>query len=109
MFFTMVLLGSLAFFLESAIGVFELWLGVHAIFSGYLVPLELLPSWVGAAAQVLPFRSMLAFPVETLVGLLRPGEALRQLAIQWAYVVLAFAGALAAWRSGVRRFAAYGG
>jgi len=56
-----------------------------------------------------PFRFMLAFPVETLVGLLSPAQALRQLAAQWAYVAVAFAGALAVWRAGVRRFAAYGG
>ena len=30
MFFSMVLLGSLAFFVDSAMGVFELWIGVHA-------------------------------------------------------------------------------
>ena len=68
-FFSMVLMGSLSFFLESALGIFELWLGVHAIFSGYLVPLEALPRWVRGAADVLPFRFMLGFPVETLVGL----------------------------------------
>ena len=38
-FFTMVLLGALAFYMESALGLFELWLGIHAIFSGYLIPL----------------------------------------------------------------------
>ena len=42
-FFTMVLLGSLAFYVDSAMGVFELWIGVHGIFSGYLIPLEVLP------------------------------------------------------------------
>src|SRR4029077_211450 len=77
MFFTMALLGSLAFFIESSLAVFELWLSVYAIFSGYLIPLEVLPRWVGAAAQILPFRFMLAFPVETLVGLLQPAQALR--------------------------------
>ncbi|HVV49496.1 MAG TPA: ABC-2 family transporter protein, partial [Polyangia bacterium] len=79
-FFTMVLMGSLAFFMESALGIFELWLGVHAILSGYLVPLEALPAWVRGAADVLPFRFMLGFPVETLVGLLDRQEALRALA-----------------------------
>ena len=74
-FFSMVLMGSLAFFAESALGIFELWLGVHAIFSGYLVPLEALPHWVRGAANVLPFRFMLGFPVETLVGLLGRHDA----------------------------------
>ena len=42
--------------------------------SGYLVPLEALPRWVRGAADVLPFRFMLGFPVETLVGLLGPAR-----------------------------------
>ena len=105
----MVLLGSIAFYVDSAMGPFELWIGVHAIFSGYLIPLEVLPGWVRGAAGVLPFRFMLAFPVETLVGLLSPGDAARQLAAQWLYVALTGSLALRVWRAGVRRYAAFGG
>jgi ABC-2 type transport system permease protein len=108
-FFVMVLLGSLAFFVDSALGIFELWIAVFGLTSGYLIPLELLPSWVQRALNVLPFRFMLAFPVETLVGLLSRGAALRQLGIQWLYILVVGAGALAVWRAGVRRFAAFGG
>jgi ABC-2 type transport system permease protein len=108
-FFTMVLVGALAFFVDSAIAVFELWLAVHAIFSGYLIPLEALPSWIGRAAAVLPFRFMLGFPVEVLVGLLTPAAALRQLAVQWGYVLLLYAVAMLVWRRGLRRFNAFGG
>jgi ABC-2 type transport system permease protein len=109
MFFSMVLLGALAFFVDSAMGIFELWIGVHGIFSGYLIPLEVLPGWVAKLAAVLPFRFMLAFPVETLVGLLSPAQALRQLGAQWLYVAVTGAVALQVWRVGVRRFAAFGG
>jgi ABC-2 type transport system permease protein len=108
-FFIMVLLGSLAFFIESSMGVFELWIGLFSIFSGYLIPLEAMPAWARSAVEVLPFRFMLAFPVELLVGMLTPDQALRLLAGQWAYVAVALAGGLAVWRAGVRRFAAYGG
>jgi ABC-2 type transport system permease protein len=108
-FFLMVMLGSLAFFIESALGIYELWFAVYSIFSGYLVPLEALPGWVQGAARVLPFRFMLALPVETLAGLLGPGEAARLLAWQWVYVAGAATAALAVWRAGVRRFSAYGG
>jgi len=108
-FFAMVTLGALAFFIESSIGVFELYLGIYAIFSGYLIPLETLPAWVSRAARMLPFRFMLGFPVETLVGRLSPGAALADLGLQWTYVAIAFVAALGAWRAGVRRFGAYGG
>jgi ABC-2 type transport system permease protein len=108
-YFSMVLLGSIAFYVDSAMGPFELWIGVHALFSGYLIPLEVLRGWFGRATDVLPFRFMLAFPVETLVGLQSPGEALRQLAAQWLYVGLTGVLALRIWRAGVRRYAAFGG
>jgi ABC-2 type transport system permease protein len=108
-FFAMLALGALAFFIESSLGVFELYLSVYAILSGYLIPLETLPRWVSQAARVLPFRFMLGFPVEVLVGRLAPAAALAQLGLQWTYVVLAFVGALAIWRAGVRRFGAFGG
>jgi ABC-2 type transport system permease protein len=108
-FFTMILMGALAFFIESALGIFELWLGVHAILSGYLVPLEALPHWARSAADVLPFRFMLGFPVEALVGLLSRHQALQALAAQWGYVALFGAAAAGVWRLGVRHFSAYGG
>jgi len=108
-FFTMVLLGSLAFFVESAIGIFEMWLALHAILSGYLVPLELLPHWVARVARVSPFDSMLAFPLETLTGKRDLHAALAGLGVQWLYVgVMAIAG-LTVWRRGVRRYVAFGG
>ncbi|HSS39185.1 MAG TPA: ABC-2 family transporter protein [Polyangia bacterium] len=108
-FFTMVLMGALAFFVDSALGIFELWLGVHAILSGYLVPLEVLPGWLRRAADVLPFRFMLAFPVDNLVGLMSRRQALSALGAQWAYVLLFGVLALRVWRAGLRRFAAFGG
>jgi ABC-2 type transport system permease protein len=109
LFFVNVLLGSLAFFVDSALGIFELWLAVYSLTSGYLIPLELLGPRVQTALNVLPFRFMLDFPVRTLIGQLSHGAALRQLGFQWAYVFVMGAGALAVWRAGVRRFAAFGG
>ena len=109
LFFSMVLLGALAFYVDSAMGVFELWIGVYGIFSGYMMPLEVLPGWTGKLASALPFRFMLAYPVETLVGLMSPGQALRQLAVQWLYLAVVSVAAVRVWRAGVRRFAAFGG
>jgi ABC-2 type transport system permease protein len=108
-FFTMVLLGSLTFFLESALGVFEIWLALHSVLSGYLIPQELLPRWVAAIARHSPFDSMLAFPLETLVGMRDLSTALRDLAMQWMWVAVMVAAGLAVWRRGVRRYVAFGG
>lgn len=108
-FFTMALIGALAFFIESSTAIFELWLLAFMLLSGYLVPLELFPPVLGAVTHALPFRYTVAFPVELITGLLSGRAALIDLAIQWAYVTGSATLALLAFRAGIRRFAAYGG
>jgi ABC-2 type transport system permease protein len=108
-FLAMSIIGSLAFWFESATSLFDVWLGLFGIFSGYLVPLELYPAWVGSVARALPFRYMLAFPVELVTGTLPRAEALRELGLQAAFVAILFLATRAAWRVGVRRFSAVGG
>ena len=109
LFSTMVLIGTLAMFVDSALSAFELWLGIHFALSGYLYPLELLPHWLSGVARVLPFRYMLGFPAEVLVGLLRGPAAWSALGTQWLYVVAHVGAVVVVWRAGMRRFVAFGG
>jgi ABC-2 type transport system permease protein len=108
-FLAMAAIGALAFWLESATALFEVWLGLFGVFSGYLVPLHLFPEWMQAASRFLPFRYMLAFPVEMVVGMTPRGAALAELGIQWAFVLGLLALARLLWRAGLRRYAAFGG
>jgi ABC-2 type transport system permease protein len=108
-FLAMANIGALAFRVESSGSIFEVWLGLFGVFSGYLIPLELFPSWLATAARFLPFRYMLGFPVEMVIGLTPRAAALAELAIQWGFVVALALLARATWRAGLRRFAAYGG
>ncbi len=108
-FLAMSVIGALAFWTESSSSLFELWLGLFGVFSGYLIPLELLPRWLGVAARFLPFRYMLAFPVEMAIGMTSRAAALGELLVQWSFVGVLWIAAAAVWRAGVRRFAAYGG
>lgn len=107
-FFAMMLIGSLGLFLDKSLAVFDVYLGLFAVLSGYLVPLALLPGWAQAIASAAPFRYMLAFPVELLTGRLSFEEALVQLGIQLAYAAVVVAAALRVWRAGIRRYEAYG-
>lgn len=108
-FLAMAVIGALAFAIDSSSSVFELWLGLYGVFSGYLVPLELFPRWLEVTAKVSPFRFMLSFPVEMIIGLTPRADALRELAIQWTYVAVLALAARITWRAGLRRFAAFGG
>jgi len=105
----MAAVGSLAFYVDSATSLFDVWLGLFGVFSGYLVPLELYPQWVGSLSRWLPFRYMLAFPVELVTGALSRRQALAQLGTQWAFAAVLLFAAAGMWRLGTRRFAAFGG
>ncbi len=105
----MAAVGTLAFWFESATSLFDVWLGLFGVLSGYLVPLSLYPRWVEQLSAWLPFRYMLAFPVQLVTGALSRAQALQQLAVQWGFVVVLFAVASAMWRLGMRRFSAVGG
>jgi ABC-2 type transport system permease protein len=108
-FLAMAAIGALAFLVDSAGSLFEVWLGLFGIFSGYLVPLELFPGWLEAVSRWLPFRYMLAFPVEMIIGMTSRADALRELAIQWAFVGGLLVVVRYVWRFGLRRYAAFGG
>jgi ABC-2 type transport system permease protein len=107
-FFFFTLIGALGLFIEKSIAVFQVYLGLFAVLSGYLVPLELLPEWAQTTARYAPFRYMLGFPVELLMGGLDRTEAVRDLAVQWLFAALLLLAARAVWQAGVRRYEAYG-
>jgi ABC-2 type transport system permease protein len=108
-FLVMALIGSLSFFWESALGIFDLWLGFYFLFAGYLMPLELLPGPLRAIGDWLPFRYMLSLPVEVTLGLVDRHQLLQGLAVQWSWTVLLGIGAIVTWNAGARRYSAFGG
>jgi ABC-2 type transport system permease protein len=108
-FFLLAMIGSVGLFVDRSAAVFDVYLGIFAVMSGYLVPLSFLPGWAEEAAYWSPFRYMLAFPVELAIGFYRDREAaLGDLGLQWAWVALVIGGALAVWRTGIRRYEAFG-
>jgi ABC-2 type transport system permease protein len=108
-FFMLIMIGAAALFIDKSVAVFDAYLGVFAVLSGYLVPLALLPGWARTIADWSPFRFMLAFPVELAIGFYSgPAAALRDLGLQWLWVVAVVSAALAVWRAGIRRYEAFG-
>jgi len=76
--------------------------------SGQLAPLELFPAPVRALAAVLPFRWMLSFPVELLLGRLTPAEALTGLLIQGVWIAAVLGLMRGVYRAGVKLYTAVG-
>jgi ABC-2 type transport system permease protein len=102
-------IGCVAFYTESSIMVMDVWMTLFFVFSGYLMPVELFPPVVRQAVDWLPFRYEIGLPVESMTSAHGRAAMLALLARQWAYVALLLAVAVALWRRGLARFAAYGG
>jgi ABC-2 type transport system permease protein len=109
MFALMFAIGALAFFLTRTMALANLYYALFSLFSGYMLPLDLLPPWIRTIAAWLPFRFMISVPVEILTRSHDRAELAAMLGGQAAWSVGAMAIALAVWRAGVRRFEAVGG
>ena len=106
------LVGSVAlvgFWSTQTTNLWMLWWGIGSFCSGWVAPLELMPSWLQQVARVLPFWATLGFPVELLSGRLAPGEVATGFGVGLAWTA-AFAGLyVLGWRHGIRRFQAVAG
>jgi ABC-2 type transport system permease protein len=108
-FFANIIIGALCMFMESSVKIMDVWLAAFFVFSGYLFPIDLFPSWLRTASDWLPFRSIIGLPVELATGALTVSQALPLMARQLGWA-LGFMGlAFWLWRQGVKRFQAYGG
>ena len=114
-----VLAFLMRFFVEWALALVALWTTRTAaanqlyfaallFFSGQMAPLPLMPEWVQVLATALPFRWMLAFPTELLLGRLTPDETLLGLAAQVVWLGLSWGILGLVWSRGVRKYAAVG-
>jgi ABC-2 type transport system permease protein len=79
------------------------------LLAGQIAPVALLPGAMQTLAIWLPFRYMLGFPVELLMGQLTAAEVAMGFAIQLFWVSVALAMSLFTWQRGLRRYTAVGG
>lgn len=77
----------LAFYTTETWGLSVLYEGLAKFFSGALLPLALLPGWLRAIADALPFGQVLYAPVALLSGITSPQEAPRVWLVQLAWAV----------------------
>jgi ABC-2 type transport system permease protein len=117
---TITLAAVLAFILGWVIALMAFWtLRTEAInqtyfiamffFSGQLAPLELLPPFLQTLANLLPFRYIISFPTETLLGRVALGDVVQGWLIQGIWIGLCALLLRVVWRAGVRQYTAMGG
>jgi ABC-2 type transport system permease protein len=101
---------SLLGFWTTRIAAIEQMYGIsQTFFGGILAPLALLPVPLLAIASVLPFRWILAFPIELALGRLSTGEIVGGFVAQLLWIIAVIPLMLIMWRIGVRHYGAVGG
>lgn len=101
-------LGILAFWTTQATAFVEAWFAIRLTLSGMIAPIQMFPVWLQGVLDWLPFRYMLAFPIDIITGR-APFERLAfGLAVQFAWAALFFALAQVMWRRAMRSYSAVG-
>ncbi|HSJ56425.1 MAG TPA: ABC-2 family transporter protein [Anaerolineae bacterium] len=102
-------LAILAFWATRADALLSLQESLIFLLGGQIAPPALLPGAMQTLAGILPFRYMVAFPVEVLTGQLTPGEVAAGFAWQAGWLLFAAVLFALLWRAGLKRYAAVGG
>jgi ABC-2 type transport system permease protein len=96
-----VVIGSLAFWLEDISAVDRLRNLLARTLSGALIPLSLFPASATGFLDVQPFRYVVSFPLEVLLG---GPDLLSGFAAQAAWCTAFAIGAVLVWRAGLRNY-----
>jgi ABC-2 type transport system permease protein len=102
-------LALLAFWHERADALLGLNDTLVFLLAGQVAPTALLPGVLRRVAVVLPYRYMIGFPIEALLGQLGRAEMWAGLAWQAGWLLVLVAAHHVVWRRGVRRYTAVGG
>jgi ABC-2 type transport system permease protein len=100
--------GLLSFWWTQVLAVQDFWFGLYALASGYLVPLDLFPAPVTQVVRLLPFRALLGFPLDLLLGRLDAAGVGFGLLLQIFWLAALFGLMQLLWARGVRRYSAVG-
>lgn len=97
-----------SFWVSQAETLHEIWYATWLLIGGMVAPIELFPAPIAAVAKWLPFRFMLSFPAEIMLGRLTTQDLLFGLGATAFWLALMIVTYRFVWRRGLRQFSAYG-
>ena len=107
-FFVQMFIGTLGFWLTQVLSFAHIWFFLRVFFSGWVIPLAMFPAGLQNVLQFLPFRYLLSFPAEILLGQLNSADIAFGFAIQLGWLVALFGVYRWFWHRGLKRFTAVG-
>ena len=102
-------LALLAFWATQANALLGIQDALIFLLAGQVAPIALLPGPLGILAHLLPFRYMISFPIEILLGHLNTADVLIGFAYQIGWLCTTLIIFTGIWRTGVRHNTAVGG
>jgi ABC-2 type transport system permease protein len=98
-----------AFWTVRSIALNQMYFAISIFLSGEFAPLNVLPKGLQIAADFLPFRWIMAFPVELIMGRLSGAEALSGVIAQLIWIGLGLTAGIVIWQKSLKRYSAVGG
>ena len=78
------------------------------LFSGSMLPFEMMPGWLAKLSSVLPFQFRYYIPVEIYLGKIEGFAIVRALAMQMIWVAVLSSALVLIWNRNLKRFTAVG-
>ena len=97
-----------AFWTTRISAVNQVYFAALLFFSGRIAPLDLMPPAIQTIAYFLPFRWMIYFPAELILGQVSPRDALIGFGAQIGWFLVGLALLRVVWRAGIRRYSGVG-
>lgn len=107
-YFAQFSLGLLGFWFSQALVLTDVFWMLFLLFGGGIAPIQLLPEPLKTLAYILPFRLMMSFPIEIIMGQLTTNEILFGFAQVAFWIVVLVALYKFLWVRGIRQFGAFG-
>jgi ABC-2 type transport system permease protein len=97
-----------AFWTTRVYSVSEFYYAITILFSGQFVPLDLMPPFIRAVAQFLPFQLARYFPVQLFLNQLPPQTVAFDFGMGIFWLIVSYLIFRRVWAAGVKRFSAVG-
>lgn len=107
-FFITSTIGILGFWFKYVNGFNSLFHSAGGLFSGYLIPISLLPPLMASISEYLPYKYMFSVPASLFIKTPETSELIRLALVQFFWIVCSFLLLKFVWQKGIKKFEATG-
>ncbi|WP_426446094.1 ABC transporter permease [Paenibacillus sp. S-38] len=102
-------LSMTAFWIQEVWGIYLAFSLLANIAGGGLFPLDMFSDSVQAVLSLLPFKYIVYFPAQLLLGKVPPGDLFASISVQGLWILVLTLVSMGLWRTGLRKYESVGG